>query len=266
MAKLTRSRVSGPEENLNFPIVVIHSSAFVEHKDWLSTGWELLLKGAPYDRDNLLPAPFKKYRERTSIPDGFRDSDTAHVTCLVQVIEDIQFVYRALLYAAQRSQSELQGIKKMQPMQAAVARTFMNPEPDPLGEANEKDSLGEFLKTWDVPEKEVLRSKKVLTTRTFSDVERTDPSATPKIDIELVAGEIHVDDELDEELAMKKKAGSTEAAIVELRAVGVAGYGPQADASGDPLGAGAWVLYFEFREEGDQSITPFGPVLYVARI
>ena len=85
-------------------------------------------------------------------------------------------------------------------MQTAVAATFKNPDPDPLVEADDIDALGVFLKTWDVPEKEVLRSKKILTSRTFSDVERDVSSEAPSGDIELVPGEIVVDDEIDEEL------------------------------------------------------------------
>ena len=46
---------------------------------------------------------------------------------------------------------------KIASMQTAVAMTSKNPEPDPLGEADDIDALGEFLKSWDVPEKEVLR-------------------------------------------------------------------------------------------------------------
>ena len=56
-------------------------------------------------------------------------------------------------------------------MQFAVAATFTNPEPDPLAEADDIDALGEFLKNWDVTDKDVLCSKKILTSRTFSDVE-----------------------------------------------------------------------------------------------
>ena len=38
------------------------SLAFVHQKDWLATGWDLLLKEAPYARDYLLPAPANNYR------------------------------------------------------------------------------------------------------------------------------------------------------------------------------------------------------------
>ena len=38
LAKLTRSKVSGPDKQLNFRVVVVHASAHVQHMNWLSTG------------------------------------------------------------------------------------------------------------------------------------------------------------------------------------------------------------------------------------
>ena len=38
LAKLSRCKVSCPDERLNFRVVVIHSSAYVQHKNWLSMG------------------------------------------------------------------------------------------------------------------------------------------------------------------------------------------------------------------------------------
>ena len=127
--------------------------------------------------------------------------------------------------------------------------TSKNPEPDPLGEAYDIDALGEFLKTWEVQEKEVLRSKTILTSRTFSEV----------------PGEIHVNDEIDEELAMKKETGETKAAILEPKAHGIAGHGSQADKRCNSIGYGAWILRFEFGEEVDQGTSQAGAMLHVAR-
>ena len=42
LAELSRSKVSGPDKRLNFRVDVIHSSAYVQHKNWLSIGWEFL--------------------------------------------------------------------------------------------------------------------------------------------------------------------------------------------------------------------------------
>ena len=285
LAKLTRSKVSVPDKYLNFRIVVIHSSVFAQHKQWLSTSWELLLKGAPYERHYLLPAPSNNYR-------GFKKKELKYPTAFAIQTQIISLAsYRGLRvfqlstrhyytphsgrnlmpsatavlgfsksdrdilggWSAEGSERYSRAAKhKIATMQESVATTFKNPEPDPLGEADDIDALGEFLKTWDVPEKEVLRSKKILTSRTFSDVERRDPSGAPSGDVELVPGEILVDDEIDVEQQSWNR-GRTE----------LLGYGSQADQSCNWLGTGAWILYFEFQKEGDQGITPFGPMLHV---
>ena len=56
LGKLTRSKVSGPGKKLNFRLVIVVSSAYIHHKLWLLTGWQLLEKD-PDSRDYLLPAP-----------------------------------------------------------------------------------------------------------------------------------------------------------------------------------------------------------------
>ena len=60
-ARLTRSKVSGSDKHLNFRTVIIHSSAYVQCKGWLTVGWDLLLRGAPHERDYLLPAPSNNF-------------------------------------------------------------------------------------------------------------------------------------------------------------------------------------------------------------
>ena len=61
-ARLTRSKVSGSDKHLNFRTVIIHSSAYVQRRDWLAVGWKLLLGGAPHERDYLLPAPTNNFQ------------------------------------------------------------------------------------------------------------------------------------------------------------------------------------------------------------
>ena len=72
-AKLTRSKVSGSDRYLNFQAVIIHSSAYVQRKDWLAVGWGLLLKEAPHERDHLLPAPSNTFR-------GFKTKELKYQT------------------------------------------------------------------------------------------------------------------------------------------------------------------------------------------
>ena len=45
-------------------------------------------------------------------------------------------------------------------------------EHDPLAEADDLDALGPFLKSWDVTDDEMLRTKTLLVSRTFTDVPR----------------------------------------------------------------------------------------------
>ena len=73
LAKLSRSKVSGPDKRLSFRVVVIHPSAFVQHKNWLSVGWELLQRCAPHERDYLLPAPSSNFR-------GFKTKELKYAT------------------------------------------------------------------------------------------------------------------------------------------------------------------------------------------
>ena len=89
-------------------------------------------------------------------------------------------------------------------MQKSVSSTFKSTDLDPLAEADDVDALGVFLKSWEVPDKEILR-KILLVSRTFSDVQRDDFSEVLVGDVELVPGELLPEDDLDEALAIKKK-------------------------------------------------------------
>ena len=59
------------------------------------------------------------------------------------------------------------------------------------------------MRTWEAPEKSILRTKKILCSRTFSDLERVISIEPSPVDAELASGDIVLDD-IDEELAMKK--------------------------------------------------------------
>ena len=78
VGKLSRSKATGQDKRVAFRVLVIHPSAFVHQKDWLVTGWALLLKEAPYARDYLLLAPANNYR-------GFKRRElTYHTAFAVQ--------------------------------------------------------------------------------------------------------------------------------------------------------------------------------------
>ena len=74
-------------------------------------------------------------------------------------------------------------------MQSAIAATFRNPDSDQLAEADDIDDLGDFLRTWEVPKKSIFRTKKILCSRTFSDLERIISLEPSTVDSELAAGE-----------------------------------------------------------------------------
>ena len=205
-ARLTRSKVSGSDKHLNFRTVIIHSSAYVQCKDWLAVGWDLLLKGAPHERDYLLPAPSNNFR-------GFKTKELKYPTAFaVQTHILSTACYRGLRvfegstghyytphsgrnfmpsaaavlgfskserdilggWSAEGSQRYTRTAKyKIEQMQTAVASTFRNSEPDQLAEADDIDSLGDFLRTWEVPEDSVRRSQKILCLRSYTDLDRS---------------------------------------------------------------------------------------------
>ena len=89
-------------------------------------------------------------------------------------------------------------------MQLHVARTFQQYEDtDPLAEADAIDALDEFLKLQGVPEIERLRTKRLLCSRSFVDMERSISTVpTEEADLSL---EIDVEDTETEAAAMKRK-------------------------------------------------------------
>ena len=107
-ARLTRSEVSGSDKHLNFRTVIIHPSAYVQRRDWLAVGWNLLLNGAPHERDYLLPAPTNNFQ-------GFKTKELKYSTAFaVQThitstacyrgLKLFEFFNWALFFAAQRPQ------------------------------------------------------------------------------------------------------------------------------------------------------------------
>ena len=216
LAELTRSEVSGPDKHLNFRDVVIHCARI----------------GAPHERDYLLPAPSNNYR-------GFKTKELRYATAFAVQIQIISLAsYRGLKiflgstghhytphsgrnfmpsgtavlgfskadrhilggWSAEGSERQTRTAKfKMAQMQSPIAATFSNPDADLLGEADDIDALGDFLRTWEVPEKSILRTKKIL----CSHLERIISLEPSTVDFELAAGEIVLDD-VDEEAAMKK--------------------------------------------------------------
>ena len=89
-------------------------------------------------------------------------------------------------------------------MQIAVASTFKNSEPDQLAEFDDIDSLADFLRSSDVPEESIQKSLKILSLRSYADLERSDSIKPVPADCDVVSGELALDD-LDEEAEVQKK-------------------------------------------------------------
>ena len=237
-ARLTRSKVSGSDKHLNFRTVIIHSSAYVQRKGWLAVGWNLLLNGAPHERDYLLPAPTNNFH-------GFKTKELKYSTAFavqthiistacyrgLRVFENSTGHYytphsgrnfmpsaaaavlgfskseRDILggWSAEGSQRYTRTAKyKIAQMQTAVASSFKNSEPDQLAEADDIDSLADFLRSWDVPEESIRKSLKILCLRSYAELERSDSPEPIPVDCDLAPGELAPDD-LDEEAEVREK-------------------------------------------------------------
>ena len=238
LGKLKRSKVTGPDKKLNFRLLLIHSSAYVHQKFWMLTGWQLLEKGAPYFHDYLPPAPSNNYRGfknkelsyrvafavqtrilafatyrgqkifRTSSRHYFTPNNALNFMPTATAVLNFSRSDRDMLggWSAEGSERYSRAAKiKITSMQQAVSATFRSAELDPLAEGDDIDLLGQFLKSWNVQDDEILRTKRLLVSRTFTDVQREDPSETTGTDVILLAGDLLPDDTLDEDAALKKK-------------------------------------------------------------
>ena len=82
---------------------------------------------------------------------------------------------------------------KIAAMQQAVSSTFKLTDADPPAEAEDIVLLGQFLKSWSISDEEMLRSERLLVSRSFVDTNRDIPSKVPAVDFELLLGELLAD-------------------------------------------------------------------------
>ena len=160
---------------------------------------------APYVRDYLLPAPANNYR-------GYKRKELTYHTAFAVQSQIVSLAsYRGLRifrtptshcytphsgrnfmptstavlgfsksdrdmlggWAAEGSERYSRAAKfKIGLMQKAVSTTFGSADHDPLAEADDLDALGVFLNSSEVSEEEVLRTKTLLASQTFTDVHR----------------------------------------------------------------------------------------------
>ena len=95
---------------------------------------------------------------------------------------------------------------KIELMQQAVSKTLKSVEHDPLAEADDLDAFGTFLKSCDIHDEEVLRTKTLLGSRTFLDVPRVDYSDSAAAPVNMVPGEFVPDESLDDTLIAKENS------------------------------------------------------------
>ena len=84
---------------------------------------------------------------------------------------------------------------KIATMQKAVSQSFTSSDLDPLAEADDIDALGVFLKSWEVPDQEILRVKTLLVDRSFTDVQRDDTTEVLGSQVELAPDELIPDED-----------------------------------------------------------------------
>ena len=107
LAKLTRSKVSGPDKHLNFRVVVIRASAYVQHKNWLSSWMGTFIEGRT-TRSRLSTTCTLQQLPRlqdkgTEVRYGLRGPNSNYLSCVVPRFEDFSRQHRALLHTAQRT-------------------------------------------------------------------------------------------------------------------------------------------------------------------
>ena len=62
VAKLSRTKVTGPDKSVGYRMVVVDAAAYLQHKEWMRTGWSVLCQAAPFERDCMLPTPTSNLR------------------------------------------------------------------------------------------------------------------------------------------------------------------------------------------------------------
>ena len=138
--------------------------------DLLASGWKILEQKAP------LPEPTNNFR-------GLKRKELKYEAA----------------FGIQSQITSLLSNRGPRVFRASTESCITSPEFDPLAEADDIDGLGHFLKS--CPDQEVLRVKKLLVCRTFTDVVRDDTPEVPTVQLGLAPEELAPDKELDERLS-----------------------------------------------------------------
>ena len=108
-AKLTRSKTLGEDKSVLMRRLVVDSCAFIQHKDWMTTGWSLLRSLADFPRDYLLPAP----------------SDNMHGCRRVELKYDLAFAVQSRVLASLSVQGAT--VQNLLALLDSALRSYLSP-------------------------------------------------------------------------------------------------------------------------------------------
>ena len=148
-------------------------------------------------------------------------------------------------------------------MQKAVSTTFGSADHDPLAEADDLDGLGVFLKSSGVSDDEILPTKTLLVSRTFTDVHQDVAADVPVEAIEQEPVELVQDASLDESLAMKKKTAKEKQQVWNRSRSELLGSDHKITRAS--IRAGSRVLHLVFWQKGYQGLALSWSLLHASR-
>ena len=128
LGKLTRSTVSGPDKKLNFRLLVVHSSAYVHQKLWMSTGVAAAEEGST--QLPRLPAARSVeqlqglQRQGAQIPGCICCTISNPCFRLIQRSEDLPLEHRALLHGSQQAELHAHGFGRFTARHAGPAAYY----------------------------------------------------------------------------------------------------------------------------------------------
>ena len=151
---------------------------------------------------------------------------------------------------------------KIKQMQTAVASTFRNSEPDQLAEADDIDSLGDFLRTWEVPEDSVRRSQKMsMFALVCTDLERSDSPKPTTVDFDVIPGELALDNH-DEDAELQNKLSKEKQQSGNRSRSELLGSDHKQARSDISIKVAGRLLHIALGEEGHPGGTLFGTLLH----
>ena len=200
---------------MGYRIVVVDSAAYLQHKEWMQTGWNVLCEAAPFERDYMLPTPTSNLR-------GCKCAELQyHTACAIQsqvIAHSTYSGWRIFTSATQhyftphsgrnylssaaavlnftKSERDVLGEwssegseryarvakHRISAVQRAVSKALHNlDDPDPLAEADTIEGLDSFLQLQGVPAAERAQTMRMLCSRNFAEYREAEFPAPPRV-------------------------------------------------------------------------------------